>query len=440
MIMAEKAILNESERKERVSMLLRSTDEYINKGSLEKALEVIRNVYQYDIKNMYARAFEERILAMIVDRDKEQYRKQVDERTRTIQHEIETKTQIEVNKKLKEYYKQWEDESKRRETQEKQELELELKAKEAALIERHAEQEKNYQTLLIENRERTEDMHATQDAEELKRNHEIHIEKIKHEYTKRIEEVEKQSEENEKVFSSRELLRFRWRSIEVYKSLMMALDDYKIESEELYTSIRGILDISEEEAVEVERAVKLDSYIQALRQAMGHGKIEPEDQQILENLRTHYGISDAEHEGLVKQVKTDLGIADDNALILLIDDSPDILMFCSYALRKTYKNVKIAVSVDAALGVINEEMPALIICDVMMPDISGFQFHENIMNGMYGSEIKNVPFMFMSACSDDYMKMIANKQGVAKYLAKPTTKEVLEAAVRDMLTRTEIIG
>jgi len=235
------------------------------------------------------------------------------------------------------------------------------------------------------------------------------------------------------VFSSRELLRFRWRSIEVYKSIVMALEDYHIDSDDLLVSLRGILDISELENAEIVRAVKIDAYIKALRKAWEGGRIEEEDKQTINNLRSHYGISNEEHERLVSQVKTDLGIPEDNTMILLIDDSPDILLFCNFALRKTYKNVKTAVSVATALEIIKAEMPTLIICDVMMPDVSGFQFYENIKKGLYGEEIKSVKFMFMSACDDAYMKMIASTQGVSKYLAKPTTKESLETAVKEML-------
>ncbi|HLP17952.1 MAG TPA: response regulator [Bacteroidota bacterium] len=435
--MAGTATLSESERKERVSMLLRNTDEFIKKGDLEKALEIIRNVYQYDIQNMYARAFEERILMMIVERDGQVIQRKVADKEKHIQQEIEKKAQIEINKRLKEFYHQWEEESKRREDQEKKEIELELKAREAALLERQAEHEQTYQNLLDENRKREEMAARSTDGQESNKSHEVHIEKIKAEHEKQIAEVQQQALENEKVFSARELTRFRWRSIEVYKSILMTLDSSIAGLEELLKSIRGILDISDDENNELTRSVKIDAYIKALRKAYEGGTIKDEERQIINNLRNHYEISEEEHTKLVKQVKLDLGIPDEDAMILIIDDSPDILVFCDYALRKTYTNVKTALSVDVALETILLEMPSLIVCDVMMPDVSGFQFYDNIKNGKYGEPIKSVPFMFMSACDDDYMKRIASAQGISTYLTKPITKAALEEAVKQMLSKRE---
>ncbi len=420
--------LNESEPKERMSALLHSTDEYLKKGKLDEALETVRSVYRYDKNNMYARAFEERILAMTAERNGKQIPGIIEDQ---IIPPVEDNGTPKGNGPGKG------DDDKRRESQEKKGNELELKAREAAIIERQTEYENTYQKLLHENRENTETIQQTQSSKELQSSHEILVDKMKIEYTKQINEIQKRSDDNEKEILSRAAVKYKSRSIEAYKSILLALDDHQIESKGLLHSLRTILDVSDEESQKLLRSVKLQTYITALRKAWEDGRIEEDEQLIINNLRFHYEISDEENDSLVKQVKIDLGIPDNDAMILVIDDNPDILLFCDYALRKTYNNVKTAESAAAALDIIAKQMPSLIVCDIMMPEVSGFQFRDNIINGSYGEEIKSIPFMFISACDDDYMKNIASKQGISKYLAKPISKETLESAVIEMLMKKD---
>ena len=64
-------ILTSEERNARVSALLRQVDEDVRAKKLEDALDRIRKVYEFDIKNIYARAYEERILIMMMEKERE---------------------------------------------------------------------------------------------------------------------------------------------------------------------------------------------------------------------------------------------------------------------------------------------------------------------------------------------------------------------------------
>ena len=63
--------LKPEERNARVSALLRQVDEDVKAKKLDEALERIRKVYEFDIKNIYARAYEERILVMMMEKERE---------------------------------------------------------------------------------------------------------------------------------------------------------------------------------------------------------------------------------------------------------------------------------------------------------------------------------------------------------------------------------
>ena len=64
-------LLKPEERNARVSALLRQVDEDVKAQKLDEALDRIRKVYEFDIKNIYARAYEERILVMMMEKERE---------------------------------------------------------------------------------------------------------------------------------------------------------------------------------------------------------------------------------------------------------------------------------------------------------------------------------------------------------------------------------
>ena len=59
--------LSPEERNARASTLLRQVDEDVKAKKFDQALEKIRMVYEYDIRNIYARAYEERVLVMMIE-------------------------------------------------------------------------------------------------------------------------------------------------------------------------------------------------------------------------------------------------------------------------------------------------------------------------------------------------------------------------------------
>jgi CheY-like chemotaxis protein len=508
--MAELTKQEDKDRQAKVSSILYSVEESIKKGNLDDALDKIRKVYQYDIKNMYARAFEERILVMIVERGEKELAEKYEQRHLQLKEEIDKRAQIEVNKKLKDYHRQWEEETAIREAKEREERELEQRARQVSLEEQKIEDEKDYAALKDENRDRIEqwerkmkdEVQAAIEAERARLNeelaarlaeiaastpaadvqagvqggslkelqeqmeaeyaaklhtskeqmeqdvqtkleaarvslHEEAFEKVRLENAAVQDELRRQFEQEKANWVEQEQVKTKERLREAYKAILVMMD-MSMPSEHLESlllSLRTILDVSDSEHSDMLRSVQVNSYIDTLRAAWQKGKIVDEEKQLLAHLCELYGISQEEHENLTKQVKRQLGLPEEVASILAIDDSRDILVFVDHVLKKTYANIRIAGSVKEAVSKIGEEMPALILCDVMMPEIGGFAFFDLIQKGEYGEEIKNVPFIFMSGCSDEYMKKIAEDLGVNKYLAKPFSKETLVKTVKDMLEK-----
>jgi CheY-like chemotaxis protein len=369
--MADTSKMDEKERQAKVSSLLHGTEAAIKKGELEDGLEKARAVYLYDSRNLYAHAFEERIITMIANRSAKPQPEPVSTPVlspKTVAHE------------------------------KKKALPPETPPVDAPSA-----------------------PEARSDAaNELRR----------------AFELERAKWDEEKSFIiDRERLKTKERLLDAYRAFVMLMD-VSIPKEQLETlllSLRGILDVTEQEHAEIIRSVQVNAYVDTLRSIWVKGSVTVEETELLKQLCVIYGISDDEHLHLTRQVKRKLGIADRSGGILAVDDSKDILIFIEYVLKKTYANVRTALSVEEAAAEIRKEIPALIMSDVMMPDVGGFAFYDMIKRGEFGEEVKQIPFVFMSVCSDEYMKKIADNLGAQTYLTKPFSREILERTVKDLL-------
>jgi PleD family two-component response regulator len=187
--------------------------------------------------------------------------------------------------------------------------------------------------------------------------------------------------------------------------------------------------------MEVERSVQVSAYIDAVRTLWQTGKPTDEDSIHLKNLQQFFKISDNEHTSITKRIKKELGLPDETAIIVIIDDDPSIRKYVEHILRKTYLNVITAVNAESALTEIEKVSPSLIISDVNLGVgvMSGFTFYEKIAAGMYGEKLKSIAFVLMSSMEGEFFVRSAKQLGVKAYLPKPFTKESLEATIKHAL-------
>lgn len=122
--------------------------------------------------------------------------------------------------------------------------------------------------------------------------------------------------------------------------------------------------------------------------------------------------------------------SNDTGLILIVDDTPTNIDVIREALESQGFEVAIAISGERALQQVAQEIPDLILLDVMMPGIDGFETCQRLKSL---SLIQNVPVIFMTALSDTENKVKALELGAVDYVTKPfETREVL-ARVRTHL-------
>lgn len=117
----------------------------------------------------------------------------------------------------------------------------------------------------------------------------------------------------------------------------------------------------------------------------------------------------------------------DNKKILIVDDEPNIVLSLDYLVRKKGYRPFIARNGSEALSIANAEIPDLILLDIMMPDIDGYEVCQTLKNDPRFSATK---IIFLSAKSkkEDIEKGL--QMGADKYFTKPfSTKQLLQEMV-----------
>ena len=113
--------------------------------------------------------------------------------------------------------------------------------------------------------------------------------------------------------------------------------------------------------------------------------------------------------------------------IMVIDDDHTSLSITEEALRDIYE-VMLALSGEQALRILrNGKKPDLILLDINMPGMDGYETFEHINNS---DELSGVPVIFLTGMTDSDAELIALKLGAQDYIPKPFARENLLERIR----------
>lgn len=118
--------------------------------------------------------------------------------------------------------------------------------------------------------------------------------------------------------------------------------------------------------------------------------------------------------------------------ILIVEDEPSIADTIHYALDTDGFDPKVAVAGAPALDILEQEPIDLIILDVGLPDINGFELCKQIR------EKSPVPIIFLTARSDEIDRVVGLEIGGDDYVVKPFSPRELTARVKAVLRRGEV--
>ncbi len=125
-------------------------------------------------------------------------------------------------------------------------------------------------------------------------------------------------------------------------------------------------------------------------------------------------------------------------IILVIDDNPELVDGVKLSLEMEGYQVLAAANGQEALGVLERITPDLMLADIMMPEMDGYELYERVHQD---ERWARVPFIFMSAKTDKADIQRGKEMGADDYITKPFDPEDLVAAVRGRLKRmAELTG
>ena len=120
-----------------------------------------------------------------------------------------------------------------------------------------------------------------------------------------------------------------------------------------------------------------------------------------------------------------------NATILYVDDEPDALKAVSSGLEARGYAVLTAGSGEKALKLLEHSTADLIITDLRMQPMNGFDFCHAVKSI---EKNKDTPFFFLTAVNDPLAEKYGQKLGVDAYIAKPVDLDELVLAIQNKLS------
>lgn len=118
--------------------------------------------------------------------------------------------------------------------------------------------------------------------------------------------------------------------------------------------------------------------------------------------------------------------------ILVVDDEKDIVELLSYNLEKEGFSIVKAYDGETALTIAKSQKPDLLILDLMLPQISGFDVCKALRNN---PDMANLPVIMLTAKAEETDKIIGLEIGADDYITKPFGIKELVARVRTILRR-----
>lgn len=159
-----------------------------------------------------------------------------------------------------------------------------------------------------------------------------------------------------------------------------------------------------------------------------------------ENIKTeHYQLHQNEKENFIEKHSGHKTISEnegahepkDKSLILFVEDSEDVRKYV-YDLLKTDYDVLLEESAEAGIEVTKNNLPDLIISDVMMPGMDGFEFCKKIKSDWKTSHI---PVILLTAKVTHQSKLEGLELGADDYITKPFDYNELFIRIKNLLTQ-----
>ena len=123
--------------------------------------------------------------------------------------------------------------------------------------------------------------------------------------------------------------------------------------------------------------------------------------------------------------------------ILIVDDESDIVEFVEYNLRREQYDTRSASDGTSALRRAREELPDLILLDLMLPGIHGLEVCKQLKSWR---ETAHIPIVMLTAKGEESDIVTGLELGADDYIPKPFSMRLLLARIRSVMRRTSRTG
>ena len=122
------------------------------------------------------------------------------------------------------------------------------------------------------------------------------------------------------------------------------------------------------------------------------------------------------------------------ATVLLVEDDPTLVAAVGYNLRQAGHRVLTATDGEAALATAAAEGPDLVLLDVLLPRLDGFEVCRRLR------QRSAVPVLMLTARADEVDRVVGLELGADDYLTKPFSMRELLARVKALLRRRDLLA
>src|SRR5437762_7575854 len=119
-------------------------------------------------------------------------------------------------------------------------------------------------------------------------------------------------------------------------------------------------------------------------------------------------------------------------MILIVEDEPEIAELMRFHLEREGFDVRIAGAGRVAIAAAEKDIPALILLDLMLPDLDGLEICRRLK---WNERTRAVPVLIVSAKGEESDVVAGLELGAEDYITKPFSPKVLLARVKRVLRR-----
>ena len=120
--------------------------------------------------------------------------------------------------------------------------------------------------------------------------------------------------------------------------------------------------------------------------------------------------------------------------LLIVDDNKDLTDYLATALKDRFKTIWVAADGEEALRLCREKRPHIVVSDIQMPHMNGYELCKQIKEDL---EISHIPVILLTARNDEESQLYGYKNGADAYVTKPFEVSMLYAIICSQLHNRE---